>query len=227
MIKMVSTVTDPMDERDIHAEITYLLHIRRIGKEYVREANSSMDRQLKDLMNNFSAFQFNQKVMVVLIETGYIQQVLNVMSKSDYPKFLITLLKETDRGTIKEACCRMIIKFFGRKKAKDEGGKDEGQGKIEFINLVEPLVAIVSRSKENGDKLTALSVMAIVNMCNFSEDIKDIFLQKNGFSIIVDLMNSKDEDILLNTLRLVMTLIAQKQGDTSMIGRTLAEENDN
>jgi len=179
-------------------------------------------------MNNYPAFTFNPKAMVVFIDTGYIQQVLNQMSKSDYPKFLISLLKESDRAVIKEACCRMIIKFFGKKKGKDdEDGKDEGTGKIEFINLVEPLVAIVSRSKENGNKLTALSVMAIVNMCNFSEDIKDIFLQKNGFSIIVDLLNAKDEDILLNTLRLIMTLIAQKQGDTSMIGRTLAEESDN
>ena len=74
----------------------------------------------------------------------------------------------------------MIIKFFGKNKSKDgEGGAaaigGDG-GKIEFINLVEPLVTILSRWKENSDRLTALSTMAIVNMCNFSEDIKDIFL---------------------------------------------------
>lgn len=51
-----------------------------------------------------------------------------------------------------------------------------GDGKIEFINLVEPLAALLSRAHENGVRLTALSLMAIVNMCNFSEDIKDIFL---------------------------------------------------
>ena len=83
------------------------------------------------------------------------------------------------------------------------------------LHEIEPLAEIVSRSKENGAKLTALSVMAIVNMCNFSEDIKDIFLQKNGFAIIVELMNSKDEDILVNCLRLIMTLIAQKAGETN------------
>ena len=176
-------------------------------------------------MNNYPAFQFNPRVLVVLIETGYIQQQLSILNKSDYPKFLITIIKETDRNYVKEACCRRIIKFFGKSK---KGGDDDGDvGKIEFINLVEPLAEIVSRSKENGAKLTALSVMAIVNMCNFSEDIKDIFLQKNGFSIIVELMNSKDEDILVNCLRLIMTLIAQKAGETNQIGRTLAEENGN
>jgi len=44
MVKMMAAITDPMDERDIHAELAYLLHIRRQGKEYVREANSSLDR---------------------------------------------------------------------------------------------------------------------------------------------------------------------------------------
>jgi hypothetical protein len=66
--------------------------------------------------------------------------------------------------------------------------------------------------------------MAIVNMCNYSEDIKDIFLMKNGQQILNDLLNSKDEDILLNNLRLIMTLITQKKQEMSQIGRTLAEE---
>lgn len=46
----------------------------------------------------------------------------------------------------------MIIKFFGSKKGKD-AEKDSGPlgennadaGKIEFINLVEPLTSIISR----------------------------------------------------------------------------------
>ena len=69
--------------------------------------------------------------------------------------------------------------------------------------------------------------MALVNMCNFSEDIKDIFLSKNGSAIINDLLESKDEEILLNILKLIMTLITQKPSETSQIGRTLAEENEN
>lgn len=79
---------------------------------------------------------------------------------------------------------------------------------------MDPLVQILQRQKENGAKLTALSVMAIVNLCNYSEDIKDIFLQKNGHSLIMDMLGSKDEDILLNNLRLIMTLIAKKGNDS-------------
>jgi hypothetical protein len=55
--------------------------------------------------------------------------------------------------------------------------------------------------------------MAIVKMCDFDEDIKDIFLQRNGIAIVNDLMESKDEEVLMNALRLIMTLIALKKGE--------------
>lgn len=61
--------------------------------------------------------------------------------------------------------------------------------------------------------MTALSIMAIVKMCDFDEDIKDIFLQRNGIAIVNDLMESKDEEVLMNALRLIMTLIALKKGE--------------
>lgn len=178
---------------------------------------------------DFNGYSLNSKVLIVLIETEFCQKKLNIINKSDYPKFLIEILKESDRNIIKESACRMIIKLFGKSKSGDaQGDNDENDiGKIEFINLVEPLVSIISRAKENGTKLTALSVMAIVNMCNYSDDIKDIFLQKNGFYIVCELLNSKDEEILLNDLRLIMTLIASKVGEQNLIGRRLAEENDN
>lgn len=53
--------------------------------------------------------------------------------------------------------------------------------------------------------MTSLSVMSIVNMCKISEEIKSIFIQKNGVQIITDLLSSKDEGMLMNGLRLLMT----------------------
>jgi len=55
--------------------------------------------------------------------------------------------------------------------------------------------------------MTTLSVMALVNICDFSEDIKDIFLQKNGFYILKDLLKTKNEDIMIISLKFIMTLI--------------------
>jgi hypothetical protein len=97
-------------------------------------------------------------------------------------------LRESDRNYVKESVCRMIIKSFGKRKSKDtdtaggplsaiagQDGPGE-QGKLEFSELVDPLIAIMSRPQDNGVKLTSLSIMALVGMCNQSEDIKGIFL---------------------------------------------------
>ena len=80
----------------------------------------------------------------------------------------------------------MIIKYFCRDKKKRSVGDDKGgdggidQSKIQFINLVGPLTNIIVKQNEYGPKMIALSVMAICNMCDYSEDIKDIFLYGNG-----------------------------------------------
>lgn len=58
----------------------------------------------------------NYRVLAVLIESDYCRQQLNMNQKSQYPKFLITILNNSDNNYIKESCCRMIIKFFGAKK---------------------------------------------------------------------------------------------------------------
>lgn len=120
----------------------------------------------------------------------------------------------------------MIIKFFGKGGNDEDDGEGKDDGKINYINLIEPLITILSRSKENGSKLTGLSVMAIVNMCNFVDDFKDIFIQKNGQSIIMELLRSKDENIMINNLKLIMTLINQT-GSESNLGRQIGEANDN
>ena len=46
--------------------------------------------------------------------------------------------------------------------------------KIEFINLVEPLIKTM---RNNNNNLIQLAAAALINLCNFSEDIKDIFMQ--------------------------------------------------
>lgn len=206
MIELLKKVLDPTDKKDLVEEITYLAHIRKSGQKYERE--KSLEFLIDSMMTNYNQYEYNYKVLVVLIETGYIQQVMQ-MDLEKYPKFLVGMLENSDRLLVKEACCRRIIKFFGKYR-KDDGNEGGDIGKIEFITLVQPLTSIISRPKENGARLTALSVMSIVNMCDFSDDIKDIFLQRNGIAIIKELMESKDEDILLSALRLIMTLIAPK-----------------
>ena len=96
------------------------MHIRKKGKEYQRnDEKSTIAKEFKELMNAYDSYDYNYRIMVELIETGYVQDILNVMNKSDYPKFLILVLEKTDKNFVKESVCRMIIKYFGKLKAKD------------------------------------------------------------------------------------------------------------
>ena len=78
---------------------------------------------------------------------------------------------------------------------------------MQYINMVEPLAICITKNKQNGSKITVLAIMSIINMCNFTEDIKSIFLQKNGLNLIIELLDSKDDGLLLNTLRLLLVII--------------------
>ena len=70
-------------------------------------------------MHSYHAVDYNPRVLVVLIETGHCQRMLQRTSLTDYPKFLITILRESDRNFVKESVCRMIIKYFSKHKSKD------------------------------------------------------------------------------------------------------------
>jgi hypothetical protein len=56
---------------------------------------------------------------------------------------------------------------------KGGSSRHDESAKIEFINLVDPLIRTMKNSNFN---LAGLSASALVNLCNYSEDIKDIFI---------------------------------------------------
>ena len=122
------------------------------------------------------------------------------------------------RTLVKEACCRQIIKLFEQSdSANDKGGKGGDDGgargkgiqndddKVEFVKLVEPLMQTM---KSDNHELAALATSALVNLCNYSPDIKQIFFTKDGLNVILEYLNAKKEIILLNVLRLIQVFIA-------------------
>ena len=56
--------------------------------------------------------------------------------------------------------------------AINRGGDDD---KVEFVKLVEPLMQTM---KSDNQELAALATSALVNLCSYSPDIKQIFLTK-------------------------------------------------
>ncbi len=61
--------------------------------------------------------------------------------------------------------------------------------------------------KNSNYNLASLAALALVNLCNYSEDIKDIFIQKRGISAVLEYLDSKEQDTLYNVLKLMLTLI--------------------
>ena len=75
----------------------------------------------------------------------------------------------------------------------DPKRQEEESSKIEFINLVDPLIQTMKNSNYN---LASLSASALVNLCYYSTDIKDIFFQHKGLSAILEYLTCKEEDTL-------------------------------
>mmetsp|Transcript_8002 Transcript_8002/g.7496 ORF Transcript_8002/g.7496 Transcript_8002/m.7496 type:complete len:256 (+) Transcript_8002:1322-2089(+) len=225
LVRMMRAVSDPSEELMLKDEMKYLLHMKKYEYGYERN-NDSMVNVINNLLNTPKAYSFNEKMMVGLIETGYMQDEFRLMNSNDYPNFLIFMLTKSERFKIKEACCRKMIRLFADKKktpgdkmttpGQDMNAGDEGS-KLEFINLVEPLIQTMKTSNYN---LTSLSVSALINLCQYSEDIKDIFIKKHGDSAILEYLTCKEEDTLFNVLRLMMTLI----GKSDSIGKMMAEK---
>ena len=58
----------------------------------------------------------------------------------------------------------------------------------DFIRLVEPLIEIANIEKI---KLRCLAIQALVNLTTYSDDAKEIFVQKNGIKLIEQSLLSK------------------------------------
>ena len=76
--------------------------------------------------------------------------------------------------------------------------------------------------KSDNQELAALAASALVNLCNYSPDIKEIFFQKGGLNVLLEYLTCKREIILLNVLRLIQVFIAKSETFTKKI----CEENE-
>eukprot|EP00347_Sterkiella_histriomuscorum_P016136 403354352 len=244
-VKMIQNVTESQDEMNLKEEIVYLLHIRDKDRKFERR-QEPITTIIKNFISSHESQVYNENVLIVIIESGYLQQEFSFLNPKDYPDFLIHILKSSDRIKVKEAACRKIIKLFAEKKRENQekggitaggpgvtaggpkgqtaggpsGKKADESHKIEFINLVEPLINTMKNGNYN---LASLSAQALVNLCNYSDDIKDIFIQKQGLNAILEYLTCKEEDTLQNVLKLLQALINKSE----TIGKQICEENNN
>ena len=71
LIRMIGNVTETLDELNLKTELLYLLHVRKHNTKYER-TGEPITSVIKGIINSPGDFTFNEKVLVVLVETGYI-----------------------------------------------------------------------------------------------------------------------------------------------------------
>ena len=75
---------------------------------------------IKNQLRSSDPVVYNQNVLIVLIESGYLQQEFSsFLNPKEYPDFLIHILRHSERIKVKEAACRKIIKLFAEKKKEN------------------------------------------------------------------------------------------------------------
>ena len=88
--------------------------MRKKGGRFDRDHSEPLPSQLKN--STSEDFICNKRVLVVLIETGFVQKELSYLNPAEYPAFLKVILESPKSGfRLKEAACRQVIKIFAPK----------------------------------------------------------------------------------------------------------------
>lgn len=82
-----------------------MLNVRKIGHRYER-TGEPISAVIKNIGNSPLEYDFNERILIVLIESDYIQNEFNFLNPADYPNFLKHVLLNSKRIKLKEAACR-------------------------------------------------------------------------------------------------------------------------
>lgn len=94
---------------------------------------------------------------------------------------------------------------------------NETQEKASFVKIVEPLMRAM---QGDNTELAILSAGALVNLCNHSDDIREIFYQRSGHGILVrTIVQTRDDEMLQTLLKLVLSFA----GESEKYHRVVAE----
>lgn len=88
------TSENSSNQERIEKEISYLLQIRKNELTSYSRKDDNLLSGLKLMMSPDTHYLFNEKVMVVLLETGYIQRELEKDNEILFHSFLKYLLEE-------------------------------------------------------------------------------------------------------------------------------------
>ena len=146
---------------------------------------------------------YNQKVMRILLEQGYIERELLTQDQPQlFPNFLIHLMRTTTSLHLKSSICRQIIQSQADVK-KNNTMTDII--KNAFKQMVSPMTELYKYANKH---IAELSAVALVNLASgsASKDTKQVIMQEGGAKIAVVYLECKHEGLLLYTMHLISYL---------------------
>jgi len=105
-LELMESVTDSTDDAILKREILYLLNPRKTGHSHQRK-EEPISSAIKNIASSSPGeYQFNEGIMMTLIESGYIQKEFSFINPAEYTNFLKYILCTSERTSLKEAACR-------------------------------------------------------------------------------------------------------------------------
>eukprot|EP01016_Furgasonia_blochmanni_P055244 TRINITY_DN9206_c0_g2_i1.p1 TRINITY_DN9206_c0_g2~~TRINITY_DN9206_c0_g2_i1.p1 ORF type:complete len:362 (-),score=88.01 TRINITY_DN9206_c0_g2_i1:247-1332(-) len=150
-------------------------------------------------------FDYNENIMLALLEANFIENVLLTNDKpSLFPKFLTHLVKWTSSPDIKIGVCRYIYKALG--KVKDQGNLDIYRTSYKQLSAV-----LIDLFMMPNAAIASLAAEALKALCEAFKEIKPQLVHEGVDRICFKNLGTRMQTLLKHTLALLDTLLSASQ----------------
>ena len=215
-LKMCKSVSKSQDTEMLNKIIDFLLFLcpEKSGFE-----EFMVQTKIQKMLSK-EKFIYNQNIMMILIESKYIEQISSVNEKAGlFTKFLVFLMENADSPFIKLSACIQVIISQSEKKANANSAVVDNMNEIK--NITRPLLTLY-----NGDniQLAIFSCVALTNLCTKAKDVKTYVMNEGCGKICLDNLNGKSEELLLHTLQLIQLLLTVTQNVNAFVNLGIVDE---
>jgi len=179
--------------------IEYLLYFRMPEADFEhRDLHSVVNKILTS-----TGYTYNERVMRILIESGYVRTELAAENANIYAKFLIDIITRNGLLSLKSAICRQIIAHQAECKAT--GNWDDSM-KTAYKQIVKPMVGLYQSPIPH---IATLAAAALINLCSGNnKEVKQVIYLDGGATAAMQYLESRDEQLLQITLKMLSLLLS-------------------
>lgn len=196
-------------DKMLKAIIEYLLHVRVVGAKGGGGGSFPLMQLLQE-PDKFASCEFNERVMRCLLMDNYIQTEWRKRSAGPggstnvhYEKLLAALLRNTKIGVgLRTLICRQILEQINPKATNAPVEKQ--------IGVIVPALVHVMDATTNVN-LASCATAALVNLSFNHMSTKTLLMQEGCMQILMTQLKSKDDDLTLYTLYLLVNMTKTPQ----------------